>query len=75
MKKNFLNILLAVLLVIHILDGWPKTILGWINIGCKVLEVLHRQRYTYFTNPVERRIRNGNLSYDKYIVRPLRFFS
>lgn len=45
MKKNFLNILLAALLALHILDGWPKTILGWINIGllavCIVLSLIN----------------------------------
>ena len=44
MKKHFVTILLAVLLVSHIIDGLPSSILGWINIAllavCIVLNLV-----------------------------------
>ena len=44
MKKHIVTILLAVLLVSHIIEGLPSSILGWINIGllavCIVLNLV-----------------------------------
>lgn len=48
MKKNFIGILLVALVVMHILDGWPDGIIGWVNIVllivCLVLNLLDMRK-------------------------------